>query len=110
MYASVMDPGSFVGSMKYVDIVIIVSFDVFLVLGIYLLRIERHVYGLMTKKAGGSSDDQSPSLLFRENTRVSSGTMSRMPRTSWDAFSWDEKMFIQRRQHLLNWVAADFGA
>lgn len=105
-----MGPESYADLIRYMDLAVVLSFAVFLLLGIVLVRLERHIFRLMTAEAEGSDEASVVVNPFRNGTITSTTTIASMGRTEWDELSWDDKMAIQRRKQLLNWTAAVFGA
>ncbi len=95
--------------ITYIDLTVVLSCAVFLVLAIILIRLERHIFKLMTPQVPEGAEDAHVVSRTMDDNSISSATMSSMESTEWDTFSWDEKMAIQRRQQLINRVATVSG-
>lgn len=76
---------------------------VYLLIALYQVRVERHVYTLMTTEVDGDEGDSAVySHQYRDQSQIGVAT-------EWEKLPWDQKMRYLRLEHRLNWGVAAAG-
>ncbi|MFO8059507.1 MAG: hypothetical protein R6U70_02465 [Bacillota bacterium] len=86
----------------YAQIGAFVGLFAYLLVALYQIRVERHIYWLMSAEAEAEDDSAVYSHQYRDQTQIGMATQ-------WERLSWDEKMRYLRLEHRLNWGAAIAG-
>ncbi len=87
----------------YAQIATFIGLLAYVFVALYQVRVDRHIYKLMTTEVGDDEGDSSIySHQYRDQTQIGLAT-------EWEKLPWDEKMRYMRLEHRLNWTVAIAG-